>query len=195
MAYLYSNGENVPYKTNPDLDYTEPTLLTLGVKYKNAHHEVDLRAASIKVKNKITYDPTKGFYNIDEKTYEQYEVKYTYIIDSQNKISFDIYTGSNAETANMSPSAGGHIIAYNTYKKFDFYNELDYRNSYELYGIKADNSYNFTSAVKYHYSKDLSFGLKGENIFNKSFQQIYNGLEEPIEVFDQKFWLNMEYLF
>ena len=195
MAYLYSGNQNTPYKINPDLDYTEPTLTTLGVRYKNENHELDLRAATIKVKNKVFYDPLKGFINVDEKSYEQYELKYTYKIDRANKISFDIYSGANATTLDMSPKYGAHLIAYTTYEKIDFYNEIDFRADYEVYGISVDASYNFTSAIKYHWTQDLSVGLKGENIFDKSFEQAYKGYAESIPVFDQKLWINMEYLF
>ncbi len=195
MAYLYSGDKDAPYKTNADLDYTEPTLITLGVRYKNEHHELDLRGATIKVKNKIFYDPVKGFININQKNYEQYELKYTYKINQANKLSFDIYSGGNDDSIEMSPKHGAHLIAYNTYKKFDFYNELDYRSDYSAYGVYVSRSYNLTSAVKYHVSPDFSVGLKGENILDKGFEQAYKGLDKSIPVFDKKFWINMEYLF
>ncbi len=195
MAYLYAGDENAPYKTNPDLDYAEPTLLTLGIRYKGDKHELDVRAATVHVKNKIFYDTDKGFINITNKSYEQYELKYTYKINRIDKISFDVYSGGNNDSIEMSPKYGAHLIAYNTYKKFDFFNELDYRSDYSAYGVDVDKSFNFTSAVKYHVSADFSVGVKGENILGKGFEQAYKGLDKSIPVFDKKFWINMEYVF
>ena len=195
MAYLYSDGTNIPYKTNENLDYTEPTLLSLGVRYKSKHHEAYIRYANIDVKNKISYNPTDGFVNIGDKKYNQYEFKYMYKFDYFNKISFDISMGDNTESLELSPKYIGHIIAYNRYGKFDFYNELDYRSHYELYGVTVSDTYNFTSSVKYHITNDFSAGFKAENIFDDSAEQVYKNLDEAIPVFDRKVWVNMEYLF
>ena len=195
MAYLYSDNTNIPYKTNEDLDYTEPTLLSLGIRYKNEKHEAYIRYANINVKNKISYSPTEGFINIGDKKYNQYEFKYIYKFDYFNKISFDIATGDNGESSEFSSKYIGHIIAYNRYGKFDFYNELDYKNGYVLYGVAVGDTYNFTSSIKYHITNDLSGGIKAENIFDNSAEQVYKNMNEPIPVFDRKIWINMEYLF
>jgi preprotein translocase subunit SecA len=58
-----------------------------------------------------------------------------------------------------------------------------------------DNSYEYSASIKYHYNKDLSFGFKGDNIFNSGYEQAYRGLSYSIPVTEQKFWINVEYLF
>jgi iron complex outermembrane receptor protein len=58
-----------------------------------------------------------------------------------------------------------------------------------------DASFNYSCAVKYHLNKDFSLGLRGENLFNDSFEQAYRGYKRAIAVTDQKVWFNMEYLF
>ena len=193
MLYLYSENY-IPYKANPDLKFPEPTLLTLGVRYKKDGHEAEFRFAKISVKNRIAY--LNGTYvNTPTRDYEQYEFKYTYNFNYKNRVMFDVYYGTNKEIFDMSPKYGGHITLFNKYKKFDIYNELDYRSDYEVYGVYVDHSFNYTLALKYHINPDFSVGFKGENIFNSGFEQAYRGLDYSIPVFDQKFWLNVEYLF
>ena len=79
--------------------------------------------------------------------------------------------------------------------KFDLYNELVYKSPYKSFGIEIKDSYDWTSAIKYHFSKDLSIGVRGENILKKGLKQAYRGISYPIALVEQKFWLNIEYLF
>ncbi len=195
MAALYSGDTNAPLKTNAELDYPEPVLLSLGVKYKSQNHEFNLKGAMITVDNRVIPDPVVGFRNLDSISYNQYELDYTYYMGAKNKINLNIYSGENGENMQMSPKYGVNIISFNTYCKFDFYNQLLYKDSYEAYGVSMDRSYDFTSSVKYRHTKDLSFGIKGENILNKGLEQAYRNYPTSIPVFDRKFWINMEYLF
>jgi iron complex outermembrane receptor protein len=84
---------------------------------------------------------------------------------------------------------------FSKYRKFDIYNEFTYKSAYDYVGLEMDPSYDYTASVKYHYTKDLSLGLRGENIFNSGYKQAYRGLDYAIPVVDQKLWFNLEYLF
>ncbi len=195
MAALYSGDTNTPLKTDTSLDYPEPTLLSLGVKYKSRNHELNLKGAMITVNNKVVPDPAVGFRNLDNISYNQYELDYTYYIGAKNKINASIYSGENGEGSEMSPKYGVNIFSFNSCGKFDFYNQLLYKDSYEAYGVSMDKSYDFTSSVKYRHTDDLTFGIKGENILDKGLEQAYRNYSSSIPVFDRKFWINMEYLF
>ncbi len=192
MTYLYSTNDT-PYITNPDLNYTKPTLVTLGVRYKNDKHEIDARAAFISVTDKLIYK-SEGFKSMS-KSYDQYEVKYTYKIDHANKISFDLYTGKNSLGLEFSPKNGGDIVAFNRFGKFDLFNQLSYKRAYSAFGVDVKSSYDYNFALKYHVNPDFAVGIKGENIFNRGFEQAYKSLGDSIPVYDRKFWVNMEYLF
>ena len=88
------------------------------------------------------------------------------------------------------------LKSFNKYKKFDFYNALNYKSAYtSIYNSHIKSSLEFTSALKYHYSKNLSFGIKWENIFHNSPRQAYKGINFTIPIVDQKFWANVEYFF
>jgi len=93
------------------------------------------------------------------------------------------------------------IRSLNSYKKLDFFNEILYYKD----NILNKDFYDYSLGVKYHYTKDLIFGLKGENILNKAKESTYTNVNpsdptqilEPLEVspIDRKFLVSLEYLF
>ncbi len=192
---LYSDGTNAPLITNRKLKSAQPTLYSLGARYKEKNQLANFRVSYIELSNPIKYDTNAGFINGDKTFFIQYEVSYTYKFDLKNKLTVDAYHGRRKDAMEYSPPYGGHIIVYNSYKKFDFFNMLDYRAPYSDYGIDVEASYDWTSSVRYHYTKDLLFGIKGENILDKGYKQVYKGLSYPISVFDRKVWFNVEYQF
>ncbi len=196
VPFLYLYGpDNMPYKVNPKLKFPEPTLTSLGVRYKDGHHMLDTRISLITVKNKILYKPDGTLFNYPKGWYHQYELRYSYTFDRKNKLKMDIYMGENTSGATMSPKYGGHIELFNSFDKIDLYNQFGYRSNYYYYGVNIDPTYDYTASVKYHITKDLSVGLRGENIFGTGYRQSYAGLPYSMPIFDRKFWLNMEYLF
>ena len=195
LISLYSDDTNAPYKTNASLDFIQPTLYSFGIRYKTDKHTLNFRTSYIELNDPIKYSLTDGFYNAKDTSYMQYEASYTYRFSLKNRITFDAYYGNRKDNLEFSPAYGAHLIAYNTYRKFDLFNMLEYRASYENFGVEVSSSYDWTSSILYNYTKDLKIGIKGENILAKGYEQVYKGLDYSIPVFDRKFWLNVEYLF
>ncbi|MCF6200557.1 MAG: hypothetical protein L3J42_00270, partial [Hydrogenimonas sp.] len=110
-------------------------------------------------------------------------------------IKADIYMGENSSGLIMSPKYGAHLQIFNSIGKFDLYNQLGYRSNYDSYGVYIKPTFDYSAAVKYRVTKDLSIGVKGENIFGTGYKQSYPGLPYAMPIFDRKIWLNMEYLF
>lgn len=192
------NTENMPYKTNPNLSSPQIDLFRASIKYKTESSEIEFTYGHKDIENGITYNYTTswGYENLDYSTsYDLYQIKYKYTMDKSNKIYLDIYTGDNSLDIEASPQYGINLRIFNSYKKFDFYNELLYKSSYTYYDIYMKNSYDFTSSIKYHYNKDLLFGLRAENILDDGYEQSYKGLDYSIPITDRKIWLNMEFLF
>ncbi|WP_456402774.1 TonB-dependent receptor plug domain-containing protein [Hydrogenimonas sp.] len=194
MLYLYG-PDDMPYKTNPKLKNPKPTLTSFGFRYKEGPHTLDARMSLITVKDKVLTAPDGTLFNKRQGWYHQYELKYAYMFDHDTRIKLDFYKGENSARIVMSPKFGGNLQLFGTFGKFDLYGEVNYRGNYTVYGVEVDPSYDCTAAVKYHITKDLSLGLRGENIFGTGFKQAYKGLSYPLPVFDRKFWINMEYLF
>jgi len=192
------NPENMPYKTNPNLDPMTLDLSNISVKYKNNSEEIEVVFAQNRLHNIIVYDKTtiEGYQNTnDSRSYTRYQLKYTHLFNSDNKLIIDLYTGKNSRDVVQSPKYAGYAQLFNTLGKYDIYNELVYKSAYNYLGLSMGASFDYTLAVKYHFNKDISFGLRGENLFHDSFEQAYRGYESAIPVYDQKIWINMEYLF
>ena len=196
VPFLYLYGpDNIPYKVNPELKFPEPTLTSLGVRYKKGRHTVDARMSLITVKNKVLHKRDGTLYNNPKGWYHQYELKYSYNFDARNSLKMDLYMGENASGLTMSPKYGGHIQLFNSFGKIDLYNQIGYRSNCDFYGVDIDPTYDYTASVKYHATKDLSIGFRGENIFGTGYRQSYARLPYSMPIFDRKFWLNLEYLF
>ncbi|WP_457597043.1 TonB-dependent receptor plug domain-containing protein [Hydrogenimonas sp.] len=192
LEFLYSDDKDMPYITDSTLKNPELTLKSLGVVYQNEHHKFDLRTTLIDVDNKTLYFNKPVEKNLSMK---QYELKYTYMIDMKNRFIIDFYAGRASARSDKSPENGINLIALNSIGKFDIYNLLRYKDGYRLYGKDIKSSIEYDIAIKYHVTSDFSIGLKGENVFNDGFKQAYQSYPEPIQVNDQKFWINLEYLF
>ena len=196
--YQLYNPDNIPYKTNPNLDNIHLTIGILSFKYTKNDHTIKLIIAKSYTSDLIVYDRALSYgYTNSSQTgeYLRYDLQYTYLFNLDNKFSIGLFTGENSSDTVVSPQYGGIAQLFSKYKQFDIYNELIYKSAYDYLGLSMGAALNYTASVKYHYSKDLSLGLRGENIFNSGYEQIYRSLDFAIPVTDQKIWFNMEYLF
>jgi iron complex outermembrane receptor protein len=143
------------------------------------------------------YSNSSGIQNLAKPFYKQgVSLKNTYNFDNLNRIdtNFYIQNTDNKFSNEKDTNYGAYIRLLNSMGKFDFYNELIYRDGYE--GLDA--GYDFNSSITYKHTKDLSISLKGENIFDKALKNSYTtSVNEvgPISVITQKFWLTLGYRF
>jgi len=94
----------------------------------------------------------------------------------------------------------GVIRNINSYKKYDFFNEL----VYDRNDISKKNFYNYSLGVRYHYNKDIVIALKGLNVFDDARESTYYRInpntlqqEEPLKVspIDRKVMLSIDWVF
>ncbi len=111
------------------------------------------------------------------------DLEYTYKINPDNKIIFDIYKTFTTERK-FSPTFGGSIKSFNSFGKIDLYGELIYRNDFEVLGTKINSTYNLNTGLIYHFDRNLSIKLKGENILNSSYKTVLIGYPNQVGVFD-----------
>ncbi len=190
---------SVPYSINKNISIPENDMLLFTNEYKLNNGYIKFILSQTSIKNPIIYNPysSYGYTNLfDYISKNKYlELTYHHNFDSDNNFELTYYSSNSNSSTIYSPKYGITGRVFNSYGKFDFYNEIVYKSSYKAFGIKLDNSYDWTSAIKYHINKDLSIGVRGENILNKGLKQAYYGVSYPIPVVEQKFWLNVEYLF
>ena len=199
QPYIY-----IDYGTPRTLDNQVLNTYTGEIKYFNAKHELDFVFTHGVTKNLFTQPPyvmNPGgiFINSNENiTNTSSYLEYIYTYDANNKI---VSNFSYADIKNFKvKSTAAFIRSLNRIGKFDFFNELVYnRNNKD--GI---NHYDYSAGVKYRYSNYAIFSLKGENIFDKAYEESYFRVdpntfiqEEPIRIspVEQRFYVSMEYMF
>ena len=185
--------------TNPDLKPSVIDIYTIGSYYRpNSFNTFLLRYGINIVKNKLKILPSQQGIkatNLSGKLRgEFWEWSYTYKKDDL-KVIVDAQKGRNSKKQKTSPPYAGHFRVYYDYNKLDFYNELVYRSNYTFDNKKIDHSFDYTVAIKYHFTRDFSFGIRGENLFNDSYEQAYKNVDKTFNIFDRKLIFNMEYLF
>jgi len=199
LAFFQTYNPNAtPYKANPNLDNINPNVYTGAVSYTTDKSETSFEISQGRNKSAWVYNPStpSGWQTKDETTVRTlYQLHNSYKFDPKNRLLTTLTYGKISLHPDGTPKVEFMLTSFNTYKKFDLYNSFTYRKSYKNSNVKIPNSYDLTSAVKYHYNKNLSFGIRGENILNKTYRQYYKGLQYTIPTVDQKFWINLEYLF
>ncbi len=61
----------------------------------------------------------------------------------------------------------------NTYKRFDIFNELIYTRESQT----KENFFNYSLGTRYRYNKDITFALKGVNLFDDAHKSIYTRID------------------
>lgn len=194
--YMLYNPTNIPYKSNPHLKHIDVDSLSGSVEYIQEKWDAKLFLASNNVHNSITYK--RGYANSSKTMHsERFELSGHYRFDTKNTLFGSFFSADNGTDVLKSPKYGATLRMDNTVGKADIYNEVLYTSSYtdSQSKIYLPSTFNWTFAWKYHYSKDFSFGLRGENLLDKSCNVAYRDYDTPIPSFDRKLWVNLEYLF
>ena len=185
-----------PRLANSNLRYPKQNLFTGSVRYKDDQDSIELSVITSESKHGIHYDIQQGYSN-DENEYRftTYQLSFKHNFDLSNKLYFDYNYGTTHGSKKKNPNEMVTLRLFNKYDKFDIYNELVYRNAYSYAGIDLDASYDYTASIKYHLNDDISVGVRGDNIFNSGYRNVYTGFEQTIPMIEQRFWLNVEVVF
>ncbi len=190
------NDYNTPVKVNPDLKYPTQIVYSGSVGYKDGSHFVEAIFANAVAKDAISMSYINGYQNSKQEVKTtSLELRYQYRFNKENKIYIDYATANNNKGVDVSPSYTFSVRMFNSYKKFDFYNEFIVRDAYFYSGKGVPESYDYTSSIKYHISDDISVGVRGDNIFDTGFKERYNDYYKSIPITQQRFWINLEVLF
>ena len=194
--YRIYNPDNTPYSANPHLKHAQVKIGSASVEYLQNLWDVKLFWAQHRLKDGVVY--RGNFVNADQTAVlNLFEISGHYRFDPLNTLYASVFTGNNDQDQLRSPKYGASMRLDDTFGKFDLYNEIRYTSSYtdSFYSIYIPYSLDWTIAGKYHFTKDLSIGLRGENLLDKSYRVVYSNYPDSIQTFDRKVWLNLEYLF
>jgi len=167
----FASSRNQDMKTQMYKFYTAEAVVTsdkakFGVTYHN-----------VKIDDFIYFTPI-GFENIDHQIKTEgiiFDYKYNFSKNSQ--IAINYFTTKSSESINNSDN-GGYIKYMGGFSKVEYFASLIYRNSYEYTpstsnNVYVPNSYNLNLGATYHYTKDVSISIKGENLLDKSTESLF----------------------
>jgi len=184
------------YLANPNLDTTKIRSILSELIYKfNKHSILSLNYDREWIKNPIIFSQQQKKYinQYIDTYYKRYYIRYVHQFDYNNKIKLEYFFGNTEQIS--SPSRGALLELYDTFGKFDFYNQLSYRSAYKFNGINIVDGYDYTSAITYRYNSRLNLKLKGQNLFDNYSKVPFVTQGVSVPGIDRKVIATMEYTF
>jgi len=204
-VFLQNSYFPFPFTQNTNLEDEDRYAVVSELHYKTDKTHSSLRLMHTMIENQMHLNKQRTYVNRDTQVkmsgvYASHE----YNFNLRNKISFSAYTAKNNQPVNKSSTSGAMMQLYNTWGDFDLYNEVIYKLGYEYdYTpttlVSVDDGYDYTVALAYHPTKDLTLSLKGENLFNKAIETPYaipaRQVTEYISPFDRVVRFGLKYVF
>ena len=194
--YSIFNPSRTPYVANPHLKHAQIKIGSFSATYGQEKWDVKFFMSHHSMKDGVIY---RGKFQNSDKTakFYRYELSGHYYFNPFNTLFCSLFTGTNDKDLLRSPKYGASFRLDDTFGKVDLYNELRYTSSYtdSFYNIYVPYTLDWTLAAKYHVTKDFSAGVRGENLLDRSYYVVYRGYSKPIQSYDRKIWINLEYLF
>lgn len=166
---------NVDYadKRTPNLKSQQYNIYSLEGVYTEGNSKFGITFDHVEIDDFLYLTPV-GFINIDHtiKT-DGVLFDYEYSFSDRDKIKLNYYTSTLSETINNS-TKGGFIKFMGGYQKFDYFTSLIYRNGYQYLDLAIPDSYDVSLGATYHVTKDFSYSIKANNIFNKSTKSLFS---------------------
>ena len=202
IYHVESVVEPYVYVSFPTTEQLEPQVLNAiseEIKYSYEKQMFTLVVTYNIVDNMIQAGPTGGYINASDTTKQiSGYIEHTYNYDLDNKITSNL---SHAHIKGISKrDTAAFIRVLNTKGSIDIFNELIYNHN----NINHNQYYDYSAGVKYHYNENLTFSIKGENIFDRAYEDTYTRFdpttsqsETPILIspVEQRVYMSMEYHF
>jgi hypothetical protein len=142
-------------------------------------------------KNQLMSNPVTGLLNTygEDVSYTSFLGRYIKEYNRRDKIeialSFDHM--DHLPVINRLNRVFGYIRGLNTYGMFDFFNEV----VYYRYDSPSVRSYvDFSTGITYHRTDDLSFSLKGTNLFSDAKESHYMRFNYDTMTFDTPLYIS-----
>ena len=192
------------FEPNPDLGAEHVENLIAEWKLERKKYQINLGGLWQRKKDSIIIDEVhRTFVNSPQSfSASKLYIDYVYHFDTCNKIAFEYYQGWLFDGLEVrSPLSGGYLRLFNTFGKWDLFNELVYRSGYtfpmaDRYGgpIRIKNGWDYTLGIQWHPRHDITLSIKGENLFNSALESPVYGFG-AVPVFDRKVTVGLEYFF
>lgn len=202
-AYLEPYLVDSSFIVTQDIDNFKSDTIYEDIIYEHENNRYEFIAGYVKLKNYLIPNQVGKLHAYDKKI-DLYTAltRWTHHYNQYDKLFAEItYTQiNNLPMIKRQKLFMAVIRSLNTYEKFDIFNELIYNRN----NLLKNNYFDWGLGVKYHYSKDLTLSLKGENLLNDAKETSFMRMdpttfvqEEPLLVspIDQKVTFSVEYLF
>ncbi len=169
-------------KNNKDLKREDKDIATFEIGYEGEDQNISLFLNYLEIENMIVLDLTQaGYINYNEKDFNAtgFSLNYEKYFNSSNKIHLNYYSYINSIKNYRSPKSGGSIKVYQKLGKFNFYEELIYKENYNYdKKLKIKDSYNLSLGLEYKISKDLQVSLKANNILDDDMDVVHTNYSD-----------------
>ena len=195
-GYYITEGKKKPQKADSVFQ---------NIIYNTKNSKYDFLYGIMIIKNYLIPDGETGLlYNQDDNVIAySSRLRWTYKYNDYDSLLFSLgyIKTTNINVLDNLNKYSAIIRNINTYKKFDIFNEIIYTRDDNYFN---DNYFDYSAGVKYHYTKDLTISIKGENILNKAKAITFNRInpdtfepEEPLKIssIDGVFTVSLEYIF
>jgi iron complex outermembrane receptor protein len=159
---------------NKELEVQDYNFYTVEAVYTREKSKFAITYHNVKIDNFIYFDSNIGFLNIDNRIKTSGLIyTYDYLFSNENKLQLNYFTSKLSTDASNS-SSGGFLKYMGSYKKFEYFTSLIFRDSYKYFDVDVDSSYDVSLGASYNVNKNLKLSLKANNIFDDSSQSLYS---------------------
>ncbi len=199
----YLVGNENSYVAGETMDIQSMNSIIENIIYQKDNNKYEFMITNLKTKNYLVPNSQGLLYNYEKDiSTNAILMKWTHNYNEYDKLFLTIKYSKKYNLPQMGDQTINEILLrnVNTYKEFDIFNEMI------VYKDNTDDKefYDYSLGVKYHYNKDLTISLKGENLLNKAKTTTYNRkdpntltAQTPLEIspIDRRITLFVEYLF
>lgn len=198
--YIYTDTNTVEPLKPQTLD-----TISEEIKYRYKSSEFKLFLAYREHENvfKENVLPSLYWYTNSEDKYKNLVgyLEYTYDFNHDNKLVANVSYNYAYDMPKEKREGAAFVRSLNSVGKFDVFNEVVFNRN----NIIKKNYFDYSAGVKYRHSKELTLSVKGENIFNRGYEEGYFRVNPtfpfPVDTpllispVEQRFYVTVEYLF
>ncbi|MBE0495823.1 MAG: TonB-dependent receptor [Campylobacterales bacterium] len=173
-TYLPVSFYNIDFvdKNNPNLKSQQYELYTAEMVYTHGKSKFNIVYNNVTIDDFIFFTPI-GFINVDHPVKTQGLIlNYEYAFSQADKLLLNYFTSTQSEGVS-NYQRGGYVKYMGGYQKFDYFAALIYKGSFSYYDVHVKDSFDLSVGATYHFTKDFSISLKGENLLKKSTDSLY----------------------
>ncbi len=182
--------------TNPQLKKQKNKLITINLEKEFKKNDIIFAFGKMYIDNMVIFEPTLlKFTNLEEElNFTFYSVYAKFKFSETGKILFDVFRiDPNKDIPGFISKEGAGLHVFEKFGKINSYIGIVYRAGYNFNGIDVDYGIDLTVGISYRINDNITVGIRGENLLNKSLKIPYIGGSgvEFLPSFDRKIYASI----